>query len=100
MSARANLQVWAATSPAGDLLVEQTCDVVPHAVDGTAVGAEATARGAAYLAGLAVGVWSGLPELARIWKLDREFRPAMDPAVRNRLYTGWQKAVTRARAWA
>src|SRR5438445_1047364 len=64
------------------------------------VGAEATARGAAYLAGLAVGVWSGLPELARIWKLDREFRPAMDPAVRNRLYTGWQKAVTRARAWA
>jgi len=64
------------------------------------VGAEATARGAAYLAGLAVGVWSGLPELARIWKLEREFQPAMDPAVRKRLYTGWQKAVMRARAWA
>src|SRR5947207_8249167 len=63
------------------------------------VVAEATARGAAFLAGLAVGVWSDLPELARIWKLDREFVPAMDRATRDRLYTGWQKAVTRARAW-
>ena len=64
------------------------------------VGAEATARGAAFLAGLAVGYWSDLPELARIWKLDREFTPAMDRARRDRLYTGWQKAVTRACAWA
>ena len=64
------------------------------------VGAEATARGSAFLAGLAVGYWSDLPELARIWKLDREFTPAMDAARRDRLYTGWQKAVTRACAWA
>jgi glycerol kinase len=64
------------------------------------VGAEATARGAAFLAGLAVGFWSDLSELAAIWKLDREFKPAMDPARRDRLYSGWQKAVSRACAWA
>ena len=64
------------------------------------VGAEATARGAAFLAGLAVGFWSGLPELASIWKLDREFVPAMDRPKRDRLYTGWKKAVGRACNWA
>src|SRR2546426_21356 len=64
------------------------------------VGAEATARGAAFLAGLAVGYWSDLSELSRVWKLDREFLPAMDETTRNRLYVGWQKAVTRACAWA
>jgi len=63
------------------------------------VGAEATARGAAFLAGLAAGYWTSLAELQRIWKLDREFVPAMDRATRDRLYSGWQKAVTRARAW-
>src|SRR5438552_8459069 len=63
------------------------------------VGAEATARGAAFLAGLAVGYWSDLRELSRVWKLDREFLPAMDETTRNRLYQGWQKAVTRACAW-
>ncbi len=64
------------------------------------VGAEATARGAAFLAGLAVGYWSDLRELAKVWKLDREFRPKMDEATRDRLYQGWRKAVTRACAWA
>jgi glycerol kinase len=64
------------------------------------VGAEATARGAAFLAGLAVGYWSDFGELSRVWKLDREFRPSMDQATRDRLYSGWQKAVSRACAWA
>ena len=59
------------------------------------VVAEATARGAAFLAGLAVGVWSDLDELARTWQLDREFTPAMDAEERERLYAGWQKAVSR-----
>jgi glycerol kinase len=64
------------------------------------VGAEATARGAAFLAGLAVGYWSDFRELSSVWKLDREFRPSMDQATRDRLYSGWQKAVSRARTWA
>jgi glycerol kinase len=63
------------------------------------VVAETTALGAAYLAGLAVGYWSGLDDVARNWALDREFAPRMDEETRARLYRGWQKAVTRALAW-
>jgi glycerol kinase len=63
------------------------------------VVAETTALGAAYLAGLAVGYWSGLDDVAGNWALDREFRPAMDAAVRDRLYAGWQRAVGRSLAW-
>ena len=64
------------------------------------VSTEATARGAAFLAGLAVGYWPDRAALARIWKLDREFTPAMDAASRARLRGGWQKAVSRAVGWA
>ena len=64
------------------------------------VSTEATARGAAFLAGLAVGYWPDQAALSRIWKLDREFAPAMDAASRTRLRDGWQKAVSRARGWA
>ena len=39
---------------------------------------ETTAAGAAFLAGLAVGVWSGLDEIAATWALDRRFEPQMD----------------------
>jgi glycerol kinase len=61
---------------------------------------EATARGAAFLAGLAVGYWPDREALSRIWTLDRQFAPAMDNATRARLRTGWQKAVSRALDWA
>ena len=64
------------------------------------VSTEATARGAAFLAGLAVGFWPDQAALARIWALDREFTPAMDRATRDRLYAGWQKAVGRVLNWA
>ena len=63
------------------------------------VVAETTALGAAYLAGLAVGYWDGLDDVARNWALDREFRPAMDAAERDRLYAGWKKAVGRSLDW-
>jgi glycerol kinase len=61
--------------------------------------AETTALGAAYLAGLAVGYWAGPEDVTRNWALDREFTPAMDAAVRDRHYRGWQKAVQRSLAW-
>jgi glycerol kinase len=61
--------------------------------------AETTALGAAYLAGLAVGYWSGPDDVRRNWALDREFTPAMDEHGRNRLYRGWQRAVGRALDW-
>ena len=63
------------------------------------VVAETTALGAAYLAGLAVGYWNGLEDVTTNWALDREFRPAMAEAQREKLYAGWKKAVTRSLAW-
>jgi glycerol kinase len=63
------------------------------------VVAETTALGAAYLAGLAVGYWNGLDDVTKNWALDREFRPAMDANLREKLYAGWKKAVGRALSW-
>jgi glycerol kinase len=60
---------------------------------------ETTALGAAMLAGIGAGVlpMSGLPLL---WHEERRFEPALDPAERERRYAEWQRACTRARAWA
>ena len=63
------------------------------------VVAETTALGAAYLAGLAVGYWNGFDDVSKNWALDREFRPVMMPADRDRLYAGWKKAVARSLDW-
>jgi glycerol kinase len=60
---------------------------------------ESTARGAAFLAGLAVGVWKDRAELVNSFELDRKFTPKMDRAEADRLYAGWTKAVQRALAW-
>ena len=57
------------------------------------------ALGAAYLAGLAVGVWSTKEELLTNWQLDKRFEPTMDLAERDSLYKGWQKAVMRTIDW-
>ncbi len=61
---------------------------------------ETTALGAAYLAGLGVGLWSGAEALGALWRLDRAFQPGMPAARREALYAGWQRAVARARDWA
>jgi glycerol kinase len=61
---------------------------------------ETTALGAAYLAGLAVGYWSDLKDIARNWALDREFVPQMAAAEREKRYATWKKGVERALAWA
>ena len=60
---------------------------------------ETTVLGAAYLAGLAVGYWKDAPEIAKYWKADRKFTPAMKPAVRKQLRAGWAKALTRSMNW-
>jgi glycerol kinase len=62
--------------------------------------AETTALGAAYLAGLAVGYWKDIAEIASQWQTDRRFVPAMKPAERKRLTAGWTRALARARKWA
>ncbi len=60
---------------------------------------ETTGLGAAYLAGVGVGLWSPA-ELAARWRLAREFAPTMDDARRSALYAGWRRAVACARGWA
>ena len=57
---------------------------------------ETTALGAAFLAGLATGVWGDTDELEQFWRVDRRFEPAMPDTTRQRLYDGWQAAVKRA----
>ncbi|GAB4365408.1 MAG: glycerol kinase GlpK [Methylohalobius crimeensis] len=61
---------------------------------------ETTALGAAYLAGLAVGYWKDIGEIAAHWKQERSFEPRLDGARRLELRTGWDKALQRAKAWA
>jgi glycerol kinase len=66
---------------------------------------ETTALGAAFLAGVATGVWSGTDELRRTWKLDRRFAPAATDSADDRNdrdvdHTRWRRGVERARGWA
>ncbi len=60
---------------------------------------ETTALGAAYLAGLAVGFWKDQADIARQWQADRRFAPTMKPAARKILAAGWNRALSRAKAW-
>ncbi|MEG1436492.1 MAG: glycerol kinase GlpK [Oscillospiraceae bacterium] len=60
---------------------------------------DTTALGAAYLAGLAVGVWKDKDEIAQNREVDKIFVPKIDPEKREKLYKGWKKAVTRAMNW-
>jgi len=60
---------------------------------------ETTALGAAYLSGLAVGYWKDKEEIAQKWKVDKEFSPNMDEKIKEKLYKGWKKAVSRSLSW-
>lgn len=63
------------------------------------VNTETTAAGAAYLAGLAVNFWPGVPSLDQTWKRDRVFEPLMSSNDRQRLLESWSRAVGRAVGW-
>ena len=60
---------------------------------------ETTALGAAYLGGLAVGLWNSLDEIKNNWTLDKVYEPNMDEATKKTLIAGWSKAVGRSRDW-
>lgn len=60
--------------------------------------AETTALGAAFLAGLAVGTWSSLDEIAQIWQVGARFEPRADSSM-NAKYARWQMAVQRCLNW-
>ncbi|MGV3759194.1 MAG: glycerol kinase, partial [Actinomycetota bacterium] len=61
---------------------------------------ETTALGAAYLAGLAEGVWSSPTEITANWHLDATFEPGGDPAALEAQQALWARALDRARHWA
>ncbi|MBV6464884.1 MAG: Glycerol kinase [Anaerolineales bacterium] len=81
-----------------DLLMQFQSDILSVPVVRPKV-AETTALGAAYAAGLAVGFWKDFDELRANWGRDREWKPQMDSAKRDKLYSEWKKAVTRTFDW-
>ncbi len=60
---------------------------------------ETTALGAAYLAGLAVGMWKNLDEIESNREVEKVFIPKMEKKDRNKLYKGWLRAVERSKGW-
>jgi glycerol kinase len=82
-----------------DLLMQMQADLSGVPVVRPRV-TETTALGAAYLAGLATGVWASQEEIAALWQVDRRFEPAIDEDARAERLTRWQRAVQRAREWA
>ena len=83
---------------ANNLLMQFQSDILGVPVERPKV-IETTALGAAYLAGLAVGVWKDYSELTKKWVLDNRFTPVMEEAAKEKLYRGWQKAVKHSMNW-
>ncbi|MEY2404780.1 MAG: glycerol kinase [Acidimicrobiaceae bacterium] len=81
-----------------DLLLQMQADQLQVPVARPVVQ-ETTALGAAYLAGLAEGVWSSLDDLTAYWQLDAEFTAAVPAGVADAKYAQWQRAVERSRSW-
>jgi glycerol kinase len=83
---------------ANDLLMQLQADLAGVPVVRPRVQ-ETTALGAAYLAGLAVGVWKDTGEIAARWQVDRRFEPQLDPAAAAGRRERWSRAVERAKGW-
>ncbi|HLG15127.1 MAG TPA: glycerol kinase GlpK [Blastocatellia bacterium] len=81
-----------------DFLMQFQADVLGIPVVRPA-NTETTAAGAAYLAGLAVGFWSGVEELSALWQRRQTFEPRMKTSERDNLIDQWTRAVERAREW-
>jgi glycerol kinase len=84
---------------ANNLLLQLQADLLGRPVVRPAV-TETTALGAAYLAGLATGVWHNDAEVASLWRAERRFEPVMADADVNAIKARWQKAIARSRGWA
>jgi glycerol kinase len=84
---------------ANELLMQFQADVLGVPVVRPRV-AETTALGAAYAAGLAVGVWGSLEDVRANWREGRRWEPRMDPSEVARRYARWGEAVERSLGWA
>jgi glycerol kinase len=83
---------------ANSLLMQFQADMLGVPIQRAAV-TEITSLGAGYLAGLAVGLWQDTAQLARMWRAAETYEPKMSTDQRETLYTGWKRAVERARGW-
>jgi glycerol kinase len=83
---------------ANDLMMQFQADLLGVPVVRPKV-TETTALGAAYLAGLAVGFWDSLDEVAANWQVDRRFEPAMPRDAAAARLRQWERAVERSRDW-
>lgn len=84
---------------ANNFLMQRQADILGVDVVRPQV-AETTALGAAYAAGLAVGVWPNLDSLRANWQADRTWQPQIDDSARAEGLAGWKKAVVRTFDWA
>lgn len=84
---------------ANRFLMQLQADLLGVPVEVAAVR-ETTALGAAFLAGLAAGVWRSTEDLARRRAVAARYEPRMSADRREALYDGWKRAVERARSWA
>lgn len=80
-----------------DWFCQRLADLTGQSVERPRV-TETTALGAAYLAGLASGVYRDFDSITRAWSLDRRFDPALQQSARDIAYEGWMKAVARVRS--
>lgn len=81
---------------ANDWFLQFLADILDITVERPA-NVESTVIGAAFLAGLASGLYGSLDDVAALWQQDRRFEPAMAAEQRSRLYAGWIDAVSRVR---
>jgi len=84
---------------ANNLLLQLQCNLLGRKVIRPTV-LETTALGAAYLAGLATGFWSGVKELQAQWQQDEKFTPKIKKAVKEDLLSSWSRAVEKSKAWS
>ncbi|MEM1445794.1 MAG: glycerol kinase GlpK [Planctomycetota bacterium] len=84
---------------ANDLLLQMQADLLGVPVV-RPTNLETTALGAAYLAGLATGVWQSLNDLAAHWQADRRFEPTISRDQAQQQRAAWKQAVRRAKDWA
>jgi glycerol kinase len=82
---------------ANNILMQFQADILGTEVERPEV-IESTALGAAYLAGIQVGLWKK-ENILKNRRIEKRFAPQMDSALRNNLYKGWQKAVQRTMGW-
>jgi len=82
---------------ANNILMQFQADILGAEVERPEV-IESTALGAAYLAGIQIGLWKK-EDIVKNRKIQKRFAPQMDDSVREKLYNGWEKAVKRTIGW-